>query len=175
MSDKQDKNDAQTDDDEASKKNVSEESREGSQNANKKESAKSSRALKTDLNQLWKNTVDQFDEMKDLIVRSSTAGKARFDATLERRHREKAVLELGELVLAAINEGDIEAPKNCAQILEVIQKYDDDIAQHEEEALRVKKPIHAEENASPAEEKAEDGGPTKSANPPEVVDAKVQE
>lgn len=55
--------------------------------------------LKKELNQLWKSTVDQLDELKDVIVKSSQAGKARLDEAVLGRDRDQKLKELGELVL----------------------------------------------------------------------------
>jgi len=45
--------------------------------------------LRRELNQLWQSTIDQFDEIKNAIVRSSQAGKARLDAQFLKRQRER--------------------------------------------------------------------------------------
>ena len=58
-------------------------------------------ALKGDLNQLWKSTVNQFDEMKDILLRSGSAGKAKLEVTLLKRQQDKLFVELGELLYRA--------------------------------------------------------------------------
>jgi|GEM_PF-2101233 len=137
--------------------------------------------IKNDLNQLWKSTVDQFDEMKDLIVRSSGAGKARIDASLVKRQREKVVTDLGEAVLKA-HAGGFPLPDDCAELLEQIEAYDTQIREHEEEADRLStppSPVEADAEdaeADPSEAAAADqneGDGDASKEPPEVVDAKM--
>lgn len=71
-------------------------------------SDKSGSDLKRELNQLWRTTVDQLDEIKDVIVKSSHAGKARLDAAFLERERDALLRGLGELVLLA-RAGDLPA------------------------------------------------------------------
>jgi len=59
---------------------------------------KSNADIKGDLKNLWKATVDQFDEIKDVIVKGSHAGQARLDAAVLERQREAALKALGEMV-----------------------------------------------------------------------------
>jgi hypothetical protein len=61
-------------------------------------SNKSNQDIKDDLKNLWKATVDGFDEIKDVIVKGSQAGQARIDAAFLERERANRLQELGELV-----------------------------------------------------------------------------
>jgi hypothetical protein len=89
--------------------------------------------IKDDLNSLWKSTLDQFDEIKDAIVRSSTAGKAKLDVAMLERQRDKLLMELGRAYLAAAEAGEVSLPEKLVATLERIQDLDEQIAQHEDE------------------------------------------
>ena len=143
----------------------------------KNEKAEKAAGIKGDLNQLWKSTVDQFDEMKDLIVRSSGAGKARIDASLVKRQRDKVVAELGEAVLQA-HAGGFPLPDDCADLLEQIADFDKQIQEHEEEADRLSTPPEAAEDTQTDQSEdsphnVNDDADEASNEAPEVVDAKM--
>jgi hypothetical protein len=57
--------------------------------------------LKGEFESLWRSTVDQFDEITDVLVKTSQAGKAKLDATLLRRERDAVLVKLGAAVKAA--------------------------------------------------------------------------
>lgn len=62
--------------------------------------------LKKDLSSLWKNTIDQFDEIKNAIVRSGEVGKSKLDATFLNRQRDKLFTDLGRMVFEASKGGE---------------------------------------------------------------------
>lgn len=73
-------------------------STESNQQSEQAKSPADGAAIRADLNQLWKSTVSQFDEMKDILVRSSSAGKAKLEATMLKRQQDKLFGELGAAV-----------------------------------------------------------------------------
>lgn len=54
--------------------------------------------VRGELESLWKSTVEQFDEITDVLVKTSQAGKAKLDATLLKRERDAVLAKLGALV-----------------------------------------------------------------------------
>jgi hypothetical protein len=54
--------------------------------------------LRGEFESLWKSTVEQFDEITDVLVKTSQAGKAKLDATLLKRERDAVLVKLGTLV-----------------------------------------------------------------------------
>lgn len=93
--------------------------------------------LRKELNQLWRTTLDQFDGLKDAIVRSSTAGKAKLDATFLRRQRDKRVLELGERVLELERKGELKLPERFKETLAAIDELEAQIEEQESEVDRL--------------------------------------
>lgn len=107
--------------------------------------------LRKELNQLWRTTLDQFDEIKNAIVRSSSAGKAKLDATFLRRQRDKLLADLGAKVLEAEASGELTLPEGLRATTKRIQELDEQIAEQESEVDRL---LHTEkdEDASSPEE-----------------------
>ena len=129
-------------------------------------------ALKGDLNQLWKSTVNQFDEMKDILLRSGSAGKAKLEVTLLKRQQDKLFVELGELlyrahVQAKENGTPVHWPEGIStdDVLGRLYTLHEEIAAQQSEFDRLKQ--------TPEEEAADDAIQDAEAGPaPEVVDAK---
>lgn len=93
--------------------------------------------LRKELNQLWRTTLDQFDGLKDVLVRSSTAGKAKLDATLLSRQRDKLLAELGAKAVELHRKGEIELPESLASTIARIEELGAQIAEQESEAERL--------------------------------------
>jgi hypothetical protein len=93
--------------------------------------------LRKELNQLWQSTIDQFDEIKNAIVRSSQAGKARLDAQFLKRQRERLLTKLGEDVLAAEARGELQLPDACAETARRVHELEEQIRAEEAEAARL--------------------------------------
>ena len=106
--------------------------------------------LRKDLNQLWKSTIDQFDELKDVVVRSGSAGKAKLDSTFQKRQREKLLAEIGERLLQAASDGAFTLPDDVASKVESLSKLDDEIAENNSEVDRLLRPDDASEPKSDA-------------------------
>lgn len=102
--------------------------------------------LRKELNQLWRTTLDQFDEIKNAIVRSSSAGKAKLDATFLRRQREKLLAELGAKALEAEAGGALTLPEGLQATAARIRELDEQIAEQETEVDRL---LHKDDGADP--------------------------
>lgn len=115
--------------------------------------------LRKELNQLWQSTIDQFDEIKNAIVRSSPAGKARLDAQFLKRQRERLLTKLGEDVLASVARGELTLPTACDETARRVHELETQIAAEEEEAGRIGNAARAA-TATPAEETTKVGAPS---------------
>ncbi len=102
--------------------------------------------LRKELNQIWQSTIDQFDEIKDAIVKSSQAGKAKLDAAFLKRQRERLLSTLGEEVLRAAADGHIVLPASVDETVKRIEEIERQIKAEEDEAARFMK--HDDPNAT---------------------------
>ena len=93
--------------------------------------------LKRELNALWRSTIDQFDELKNVIVESSVAGRAKIDATMLKRERERKLAEIGEAMLALFEAGKLELPDELEGTVERIRHIEREIEEQESEFRRV--------------------------------------
>jgi hypothetical protein len=55
--------------------------------------------VKGDLSSLWHSALGHIDEIRDVIVRGSHAGKARLDGELLKRQRDKLLMHIGLAVI----------------------------------------------------------------------------
>lgn len=81
-----------------------------------------------DLSSLWQTALGQIDEIRDVIVRGSHAGKAKLDAQLLKRQRDKLLMQIGEAVIADHKRG-VPLPPSCDDLavkLDEIQKHVDE-------------------------------------------------
>ncbi len=77
--------------------------------------------LREQLNELWKTTVDQFDEIKEVVVHNSMVGRKKLDAAFLKRQRDKLFQDLGELVFAAALKGALPLSPEAQRVVERIQ------------------------------------------------------
>ncbi len=81
-----------------------------------------------DLSSLWQSALGSIDEIRDVIVRGSHAGKAKLDAQLLKRQRDKLLMQIGEAVIADAKRG-VPLPPSCEDLavkLDEIQKQVDE-------------------------------------------------
>jgi seryl-tRNA synthetase len=81
-----------------------------------------------DLSALWQSALGSIDEIRDVIVRGSHAGKAKLDAQLLKRQRDKLLMQIGEAVVADHKRG-VPLPPSCEDLavkLDEIQKQVDE-------------------------------------------------
>lgn len=93
--------------------------------------------MRKELNQIWQSTIDQFDEIKDAIVKSSQAGKAKLDAAFLKRQRERLLAQLGEEVLRGVADGTATVPPSSEETVKRIEELERQIKADEEEAARL--------------------------------------
>ena len=110
--------------------------------------------LRSELNSLWKTTLDQFDEIKDVIVKSSSAGKVKLDSTILKRERDRLLTRLGTLTLEALEAGTITAPPGAEELLTKISAKTEELREMEKEFDSLVKvpaePPQADTPATPA-------------------------
>lgn len=61
---------------------------------------KGSDEIKKELTHLWKKTVDQLDEIKDVLVKTTETAQGKIETELKKRERDKLFQKLGEQVAA---------------------------------------------------------------------------
>lgn len=93
--------------------------------------------LKKDLNAIWRSTLKQFDGLKDAIVESSAAGKAKLDATWLKRERDQKLVEIGEAMLALVEEGKLVLPSGLTEAAARVRELEREIESQEQEFRRV--------------------------------------
>lgn len=105
---------------------------------NESERGRASNDLRSELESMWKTTVAQFDEITDVLVKTSEAGRAKLDATMLRRDRDQALLRLGAQVRA--DRAEVELPEAWRAILDEIDRLDARIADEDARFSRVFRP-----------------------------------
>lgn len=78
----------------------------------------------------------QIDEIRDVIVRGGQAGKAKLDAELLRRQRDRALVELGLALLLEVERGALALPLSCEQAAARVRELDQQIEKAERDAAR---------------------------------------
>ncbi len=78
----------------------------------------------------------QIDEIRDVIVRGGQAGKAKIDAELLKRQRDRALGELGAALLHEVERGALALPEPLEEPAKRVRELDQQIAKAEEEAAR---------------------------------------
>jgi hypothetical protein len=90
---------------------------------------------KKELSQLWNQALSSIDEIRDAIVRGSTAGRAKLDAQLLIRQRDKLLAQLGRQLLDDVAQGH-PMPAGCEELARRVGDIDKDIETAEKEAER---------------------------------------
>jgi hypothetical protein len=106
------------------------------------------RDFQSRLNDLWRTTVDQLEDIKDAVVRTTEVGRAKLDAALLRRDRDRAYARLGEQVYKLAEAGSLTLPADMEDLRDAIDELNERIAAEEARAET------AGENESPGEEPA---------------------
>ena len=89
------------------------------------------------LGSLWQSALGQIDEIRDVIVRGSQAGKAKIDVQLLKRQRDKVLAEIGAAVVAEAEKGALTLPASCDELTKRIADIDQQIESAEAEAKKV--------------------------------------
>jgi hypothetical protein len=64
---------------------------------------------------MWKMASDSFDTLREVVVRSSQAGKLRVDLALLAREKQQLLARLGEQVATLIEAGHLDVPEAVRQ------------------------------------------------------------
>ena len=88
-----------------------------------------------DLSALWQSALGQIDEIRDVIVKGSHAGKAKLDAQLLKRQRDKLLAQIGEAVMEDHKRGAA-LPPSCEELATKLDDVDKQIAEAESEAAK---------------------------------------
>lgn len=78
----------------------------------------------------------QIDEIRDVIVRGGQAGKAKIDAELLKRQRDRALCELATSLLHEVDRGALALPSALDEPAKRVRELEAQIAKAEEEAAR---------------------------------------
>jgi hypothetical protein len=93
--------------------------------------------LRDHLNDMWKTTVDQFDEIKDIIVRHSHIGRKRLDTAFLKRQRDRFFQDLGEAVFNQVEAGTLQLNAEGNRLVERIREALKQIELEEAEIARM--------------------------------------
>ena len=88
------------------------------------------------LSSIWQSALGQIDEIRDVIVRGSQAGKAKIDVQLLRRSREKLLAQIGEVVLDDVKTGATTLPPSAEELKKRVDDLDRQIEAAEAEAQK---------------------------------------
>ena len=91
--------------------------------------------VKREISSLWHSALGQIDEIRDVIVRGSQAGKAKLDAQLLKRQRDKLLMQIGEAVMADHKRGEA-LPPACEGYATNLAELDRQIDEAEQEAAK---------------------------------------
>jgi len=98
-----------------------------------------------------RSTLEQLGSLREMVARSSEAGRARLDLSLLRRERAKLLQAVGEQVATAAAQGAMEVPPEVAEALERVADIDRRIGDQEKQtAARDAEAYHAAASAAGA-------------------------
>ncbi|MFH1808885.1 MAG: hypothetical protein ABIJ09_09075 [Pseudomonadota bacterium] len=97
------------------------------------------RDLREHLNELWKTTVDQFDEIKDVILRNSHVGRKKLDTAFLRRQRDRLLQDLGESVFEQVQASTLVLNPEGQRLVERVHEVLGQIETEEAEISRLAK------------------------------------
>jgi hypothetical protein len=86
------------------------------------------------LSSLWQSALGQIDEIRDVIVRGSQAGKAKLDVQLLKRTRDKVLQQLGERLVEEHRRGAAPLPEGCEDLVKKLEETEKQIEDGEREA-----------------------------------------
>ena len=80
--------------------------------------------LRRQFGTMWKMASDSFDTLREVVVRSSQAGKLRVDLALLAREKQQLLARLGEQVVALVDEGKLDVPEELRQTYDRVKDVD---------------------------------------------------
>ena len=91
--------------------------------------------VRRDLSSLWQSALGQIDEIRDVIVRGSQAGKAKLDAQFLKRQRDKLLVQIGEAVIEDHKRG-VPLPPGCEAHAKKLAEVDRELLEAEHDATK---------------------------------------
>lgn len=73
---------------------------------------------------MWKMASDSLDTLREVVVRSSQAGKLRVDLALLTREKQQLLARIGEQVMRLVDDGALEVPETVRQIYDRVKDVD---------------------------------------------------
>lgn len=73
---------------------------------------------------MWKMASDSLDTLREVVVRSSQAGKLRVDFALLVREKQQLLSRLGEQIMQLVDEGKLEVPEEVRQTYDQVKDVD---------------------------------------------------
>jgi hypothetical protein len=77
--------------------------------------------LRRQFGTVWRMASSGLDTLREVVVRSSQAGKLRVDLALMARERQQLLVQLGEKVATLVEEGAVELPEDAQKTLERVR------------------------------------------------------
>lgn len=94
--------------------------------------------VRKELGGLLGRALEALEEVKEVVVRSSQAGKLRIDTAFLEREREKAILRLGEKVYEWFEDGEISLPEEGEPLIAEVRRLAELIEEHRKELRAVR-------------------------------------
>jgi len=80
--------------------------------------------LRRQFGTVWKMASDSFDTLREVVVRSSQAGKLRVDLALLAREKQQLLARMGGELVRLLDEGSIQVPETLRRIYERVKDVD---------------------------------------------------
>ncbi len=80
--------------------------------------------LRRQFGTMWKMASESFDTLREVVVRSSQAGKLRVDLALLAREKQQLLARLGEQITALVDAGKLDVPEEVRQIYDRVKDVD---------------------------------------------------
>lgn len=80
--------------------------------------------LRRQLDTVWRMASSGFDTLREVVVRSSQAGRLRVDLALLARERRELLASIGEQVVALVDENGLEIPEEVRQLYDRVRDID---------------------------------------------------
>ncbi len=80
--------------------------------------------LRRQLDTVWKMASSGFDTLREVVVRSSQAGRLRVDLALLAREKRELLAQIGEQVVALVDENGLEIPEEVRQLYDRVRDID---------------------------------------------------
>ncbi|MFW5878368.1 MAG: hypothetical protein ACOCVR_00980 [Myxococcota bacterium] len=116
--------------------------------------------MKRQFGDIWKQTMEQLEDLRDVVVKASQTARTRLDATFLRRERDRLYQQLGEDTFVLIETGKLKAPPALRDLLDRIHAIGQQLDEAERQEEEEESPIEpAREPAAKNGKKAAEGVP----------------